>query len=114
MDNSPDMQFYQLVLSLQAGAMQQMGKIASPLSGQVERDLEMARSTIDLLEMLERKTKGNLNADEKNVLDHVLFELRLNFIDEQDKDKTGAAETQGGSEKPVKPESPDAENVKNG
>jgi len=114
MSDNPDMQFYQLILSLQAGAMQQMGKIASPLSGQIERDMNMARSTIDLLEMLERKTKGNLNADEKNVLDHLLYELRLNFVDEQDKDKVGASSSEAGSEKPVNSAPPDAENVKNG
>jgi len=113
MDSSPDMQFYQLVLSLQAGAMQQMGKIASPLSGQIERDLNMARSTIDLLEMLERKTKGNLNADEKNVLDHVLYELRLNFVDEQDKDKAGSGGSDAGGERPVNSAGSDAENEKN-
>ncbi len=86
MVDDPDMPFYQMVLSLQAAAMQQMGKIVSPMTGKVERNLDMARSTIDLVEMLERKTKGNLNSDEKNVLDHVLYELRLNFIDEQGKD----------------------------
>lgn len=95
MDENLDMQFYQLILSLQAGAMQQMGKIASPLTGKIERDLNMARSTIDLLEMFERKTKGNLDDDEKRLLEHVLYELRLNFVDEQKKDETG-----GGSANP--------------
>ena len=114
MTESPDMQFYQLVLSLQAGAMQQMGKVTSPLSGQIERDLNMARSTIDLLEMLERKTKGNLNADEKNVLDHVLYELRLNFIDEQDRDKSSTGGPESASEKPVNSAPSDAEEKKDG
>lgn len=113
MADNADMQFYQLVLSLQAGAMHQMGKIASPLTGKIERDLDMARSTIDLLEMLERKTKGNLNADEKNVLDHVLYELRLNFIDEQDKDKAGAAGSEADGEKQVNSAPSNAENEKN-
>lgn len=94
MDNDLDMQFYQLILSLQAGAMQQMGKIASPISGQVERNIDMARATIDILEMIDRKTKGNLNADEKQLLDHILYELRLNFVDEQDKEKPGGENSQ--------------------
>ena len=89
MDDDLDMQFYQLILSLQAGAMQQMGKIASPISGQIERNLNMARATIDILEMIDRKTKGNLNTDEKQLLDHILYELRLNFVDEQEKDRAG-------------------------
>lgn len=99
MDENLDMQFYQLILSLQAGAMQQMGKVASPITGKIERDLSMARSTIDLLEMFERKTKGNLDSDEKQLLDHVMYELRLNFIDEQEKDKasTSAGSSDGGN-----------------
>lgn len=77
-----DMQFIQLALSLQAGAMVQMGKIASPMTGKIERDLAQARATIDLLEMLHRKTKGNLSGDEQALLDRILYELRLNYIDE--------------------------------
>lgn len=82
-----DFQYYQLVLSLQAAAMQQMGKIAHPLSGKIERDLSLAKQSIDMLEMVERKTRGNLTDDEKKLLDHVLFELRLNYVDELKKDQ---------------------------
>ncbi|PWB67641.1 DUF1844 domain-containing protein [candidate division GN15 bacterium] len=111
MEDQPDMPFYQLVLSLQAGAMQQMGKIASPFTGKIERDLDMVRSTIDLLDMLQRKTAGNLNADEKQVLDHVLYELRLNFIDEQGKDE--AAGSAPGDADPANTDSPGEEKEKN-
>jgi hypothetical protein len=47
----------QLILSLQAGAMQQMGKIASPIDGKVERDLKAAQFSIDILDMLDKKTE---------------------------------------------------------
>ncbi len=80
-----DLPFYQLVLSLQAATMQQLGKTISPVSGKVELDLTMAKGTIDLLEMLQRKTKGNLDADEQKLLEHVLYELRLNYVDEMKK-----------------------------
>lgn len=80
-----DANFIQLILSLQAGAMQQMGKVASPLSGKVERDLNMAQATIDLLGMLETKTKGNLSEQEEQILKHILYELRLNYVDESKK-----------------------------
>ncbi len=72
----------QLVLSLQAGAMQQMGKIASPIDGKVERDLKAAQFSIDVIDMLEKKMKGNLSDDEARVIGHVLYELRLNYVDE--------------------------------
>ncbi|MFH1686796.1 MAG: DUF1844 domain-containing protein [bacterium] len=80
-----DPHFMQLVLSLQAAAMQQMGKVASLVSGEIERDLAMARQSIDLLGMLDTKTKGNLTDDEARILSHVLYELRLNFVDESKK-----------------------------
>ena len=82
-----DPHFLQLVLSLQAGAMQQMGKMVSPVSGKIERDLELARHTIDILGMVESKTAGNLTGEESKLLGHVLYELRMNFVDESKKDE---------------------------
>ncbi len=75
----------QLVLSLHAGAMQAMGKIASPITGKIERDLTMAQASIDMLAMLETKTVGNLTNDEKQMLTHTLYELRMNFVEESKK-----------------------------
>lgn len=81
-----DPHFLQLVLSLQAGAMQQMGKVVSPVTGEIERDLELARHTIDILGMLQSKTDGNLSGEESKLLAHILSELRLNYVDESKKD----------------------------
>ena len=64
-----DVHFYQLVIGLHAAAMQQMGKVASTLTGKIERDLDQARSSIDLLDMLKRKTDGNLSEEEQKLLD---------------------------------------------
>jgi hypothetical protein len=75
-----------LILMLHAGAMQHLGKIKNPLSDAVERDLQAAQGMIDLLEMLRVKTKGNLRAEEQKMLDQVLQELRLNYIDELGKE----------------------------
>lgn len=82
----------QLVLSLQAGAMQQMGKVVSPVSGKIERDLVMARNTIDILAMIDNKTKGNLTEEETKLVGHILYELRLNYVDESQKDSAKPAE----------------------
>ncbi len=87
MEKEVDIQYFQLVLSLQAAAMQQMGKVASPLTGKVERDMDMAKNSIDMLEMVERKTRGNLSDDERKLIEHVLYELRLNFVDELKRDQ---------------------------
>lgn len=93
---STDALFYQLVLSLHASGMQQLGKVMSPLTGKVERDLDGARQSIDLLDMLKRKTAGNLAEAESKLVDHALYELRLNYVDEMkkgDQPDEGAEET---------------------
>ena len=77
--------FFQLVISLQIATMQYLGKVTSPLSGKIERNLDQAKSSIDLLEMLEQKTKNNLSSEEEKFLSKVLFELRLNYLDEMKK-----------------------------
>jgi hypothetical protein len=77
--------FSQLVFMFHGAAMQHLGKVKNPITDQVERDLEQARHTIDILGMLEEKTRGNLKPHEKQFLEHTLFELRLNYLDEMKK-----------------------------
>lgn len=104
-NDSVDMMFYSLVLSLQAAAMQHLGKVMSPVTGKVERNLEAAQGTIEMLEMIRRKTDGNLSEDEQRTLERVLYELRLNFVDEKNKPTEAA-----GTDQPTADESkPEAE-----
>lgn len=77
-----DPHFMGLLFSLQATAMAQMGKTVSSETGNVERNLPMSKQIIDLIEMLERKTKGNLTGDEGKLISNLLYELRLNYVDE--------------------------------
>jgi len=65
-------------------AMQGLGKIADP-TGQVNRNLEYVSQTIDLMEMLKVKTKGNISEDIEKMLDGMLSELKLNYVDEKAK-----------------------------
>lgn len=74
--------FTQLILTLHAAAMQHLGKVMNPATKKVERDLEQARMTIDMLDILKEKTRGNLNPDETRLLEHLLFELHMNYLDE--------------------------------
>jgi len=80
---------FRLIATFEAAAMQQLGKIAHPLTGDVEVDLSGASDSIEMLSAIQRKTEGNLNADEKRLLDHVLYQLRMNYVD--------VAKEQGGS-----------------
>ena len=93
-----DPYFFQLVISLQGGAMQQMGKIASPMTGKIERNLDMAKSSIDMLGMVKEKTEGNLTDEEKQLIEHALYELRLNYVDELKKPTEPIAESKSDSD----------------
>ena len=100
---SNELLFTQLVLSFQAAAWQQLGKVPSMMTGKIERDLEMAKHSIDMLGMLEVKTKGNLNENENKYVQHVLYELRLNYLEELKKGpdkKEEKTETSNPEEKP--------------
>jgi hypothetical protein len=94
----PESYFVQLVLSFHAAAWQQMGKVASVMTGKIERDLTMAKHSIDMLGMLEEKTKGNLTEDEERYLKHTLYELRMNYLDEMKKGPDQVKKEQDSSE----------------
>ena len=78
--------FGSLVLMFQTAAMQQMGKVKNSVTDKIERDLDQAQLSIDMLDMLETKTRGNLTDEEKKYLGEVLKELKLNYVDEKAKD----------------------------
>jgi tellurite resistance protein len=63
--------------------MQQLGKVKHPVTENTEKNLEAAENTIDILAMLQAKTKGNLAADEDALLTQILQELRLAFVQEK-------------------------------
>lgn len=86
--------FLGLVQSFQAAAMQQMGKVMNPFTEKIERDMAHAKLSIDMLEMLRARTSGNLTGQEARFLNHVLTELRLNYVAELDRDKAEAAKKQ--------------------
>lgn len=74
----PPVDFNLFVLSLNTSALLHLGE-APDAEGNTHRDLPMARHTIDLLGMLEEKTRGNLSGDEERLLHQVLFDLRMRF-----------------------------------
>ena len=84
--NKHQMLFVQLVSMFHAAALQQMGKIKNPATDKVERDLEQAELSIDMLDMLKEKTKGNVSAEEERVITDLVAQLKLNFVDEKSKD----------------------------
>lgn len=75
--------FNTLVSYLSTTAMFQLGLLAGPAGERIPADLMNARMTIDLLEVLQEKTEGNLTSDEAKMLDEVLYELRMSFVEVQ-------------------------------
>ena len=81
-----DQLFVQLLYVFHSSAMQSMGKVKNPFTDKIERDLPQAKQSIDMIEMIKAKTKGNLSDEITVIMDRFLTELRLNFVDESSKD----------------------------
>jgi len=72
--------FETLIRSFAGTAMLQLGLVEDPVHGRIPPDLEAARETIDMLGLLEEKTRGNLTPSEQRFLDEVLYQLRVSFV----------------------------------
>ncbi len=81
-DSSPALSFTAFVLSLGSTAAIHLGDLPDPLSGaRAEPNLEGAAQMIEILSLLEQKTRGNLTAEEREVLTQLLYELRMRFVE---------------------------------
>ena len=78
----PEINFPTFVASLNASALVHLGVIEDPATGSKSKNLPMAKQTIDILSMLEEKTEGNLTPDEKNMLQNILYDLRILYVKE--------------------------------
>jgi hypothetical protein len=76
----PKVDLSTLVLSLSSSALVHLGEVPEPESGRTGTDLPLARHTIDVLSMLEEKTRGNVSDDECRLLKDILFELRMKYV----------------------------------
>ena len=85
--------FVAFILSLAHTAAVHFGDVPDPASGQkAEANLQAAQQMIDILALLDRKTRGNLTAEERQLLEQILFELRLRYV-EATKDGAGRSES---------------------
>ena len=74
------MTFEALIFSLSTTALLQLGMAPHPETGKQETDLPGAKQTIDILEMLQQKTRGNLTADEGQLLEECLYDLKMTYV----------------------------------
>lgn len=77
----PGIDFSTFVLSLSHSALMHLGEAPNPENGKVEKNLPLARQTIDLVSMLEEKTRGNLTGDEERLIGQILFDLRMRYVE---------------------------------
>ena len=77
----PPVDFPTFVLSLGSSALMHLGEAPHPGSGETGQDLALAKHTIDILSMLEEKTRGNLSQPEAQLLENLLFDLRLRYVE---------------------------------
>ncbi len=79
----PEVNFSTFVFSLSSSAFLHLGEVEDPSSGKKQKNLPMAKHTIDILGMLEEKTQGNLTEDEGQLLKNVLYDLRMRYVKEK-------------------------------
>jgi hypothetical protein len=79
----PEINFATFIFSLNTSVLVQLGVIEDPSTGKKAKNLVLAKQTIDILGMLEEKTRGNLTEDEENMLKNILYDLRMIYVKEK-------------------------------
>lgn len=77
----PAVDFVTFVVSMSHSALLHLGDAPDPSTGTREKNLPLARQTIDLLAVLQEKTRGNLSGDEERVLTQAIYDLRMRFVE---------------------------------
>ena len=78
---APEITFGTFVVGLSTQALVHLGELPDPHSNQPAEDLPAAQQLIDIIAMLEHKTRGNLDRDEQTMLEAILFELRMKYVE---------------------------------
>jgi hypothetical protein len=76
----PEINFSSFLLSLSTSALMHLGEVPDPATDKVDKNLPLARQSIDLLGMLKEKTRGNLTPEEEKLLDYLLADLRWRYV----------------------------------
>ena len=77
--------FENFIISLAQTAYVQLGIIEDPFDKQKKKELEQAKNTIDIIALLQEKTKGNLTDEEQKLIEEILYDLRMKYLYETDK-----------------------------
>jgi hypothetical protein len=77
----PQIDFSTFVISLSTQTLMHLGEIPDPLTGKVESDFAVAKQMIDIIGLLREKTQGNLNQGEEKLMDDLLYDLRMRYVE---------------------------------
>jgi hypothetical protein len=77
----PEINFSTFVISLSTQALMHLGEIPDPLTGKAAKDLPVAKQMIDIIGVLGEKTRGNLDAGEQQLMEDVLYDLRMRYVE---------------------------------
>ncbi|MFQ5682460.1 MAG: DUF1844 domain-containing protein [Candidatus Binatia bacterium] len=80
-ESLPEINFSTFLISLSTQALMHLGEIPNPLSGKVESDAGVAKQMIDIIAVLAEKTRGNLDQGEAKLMESVLFDLRMKYVE---------------------------------
>ncbi len=76
----PEVTFPAFIMSLNTSALYHLGELGDPVTGKKILDLDLARHAIDTLVLIQTKTKGNLEKDEKELLKNILYDIKIRFV----------------------------------
>ncbi len=80
----PEINFATFIFSLNTSALMHLGVLEDPVSGKKVKNLAMGKQTIDILSMMEKKTKGNLSKEEESMLKNILYDLKIIYVKEKE------------------------------
>ena len=80
-----EVNFVSFLLSLYSSALAALGKVPNPTTGKPDEHIEAGKQMIDILTILLEKTKGNLTSEESQLLDNILYELRMIYLEKSKK-----------------------------
>lgn len=104
-ENKINQLFLSLIYNFQFQTMIMLGKLANPVTGKIEKELNGAQISIDMLDMIKEKTKDNISEDEEKILNNIIADLKLNYVEElnsqdssSEKNLSGISEKENDSE----------------
>ena len=80
-DELPSIDFSTFIISLSTQALMHLGEMIDPVTGNVEKDVAVAKQTIDIIGMLSEKSRGNLDETEEQLVKEVLYNLRMRYVE---------------------------------